>query len=249
MESSLYTENNRNSPIPIYHQVSTHLQNRILKQEWGINGKIPTESELMQSYGVSRNTIRKALASLEEDGLIKCVRGSGAYVQRLPERICHDFGLPSAICAKLGQHGIRLNARILDLSIYPNTPYINTLLKLDSSQSIVYIKRLFLHSELAIALNESWISLELVPDIIENGLINDHLSITLSQRYNLTPVSIQNTIEAVTPSASEVTELNVNYNIPLIAITSLSFLPYSLPLEYSRTVWRGDCVKFNFVVD
>lgn len=236
----------KQSPIPVYHQLTTVLRERILDLDWPQGSKLPTENELAEGYGVSRVTVRQALNTLENEGLIKRIRGSGAYVQKVHKPVVHDFSLPSTLCAKLGQRGISLQASILDLEELAPIPSINSTLKLASTQPLTYIRRLFRHDETIIALNESWISAELVPEIREKGLINDHLSVTLSSRYNLSPISIQNTIEAVRLSAQDMQAMQVDYDAPMISVTSVSYLPYNVPLEYSRTLWRGDQVKFSF---
>lgn len=239
----------KNSPIPIYHQVFIHIRNRILCFEWAEGSKLPTENELADIYGVSRVSIRQALDTLESEGLIKRIRGSGAYVQKLPQPLIHDFSLPSTLCAKLGQHGISLDATMLELSVLPMVPHINSILKLKYDQQLVHMKRLFLYDKQAIAINESWISHELIPDMAEKGLIDNHLSITLARRYSLSPISIQNTIEAGRLNITELEQLNVAYETPIITVSSISFLPHDVPLEYSRTLWRGDRVKFTYNLD
>jgi len=49
-------------------------------------GRLPTEAELMQRYGVSRQTVRHALSLLREQGLIRSIHGSGSYVISTKER-------------------------------------------------------------------------------------------------------------------------------------------------------------------
>ncbi|MDR2404477.1 MAG: GntR family transcriptional regulator [Spirochaetaceae bacterium] len=236
----------KSSPIPVYHQITLILRKKILSGEWQEGIRLAREDALAEAYGVSRVTMRQALDILEKEGLISRQKRRGTFVQKVPQPVIHDFSLPSIICEKLGQRGISLNADILDLKFVPMIPAINTILKLKYEQSLAYIKRLFLYDRSPIALNESWISRELVPDIVEKGLIDNHLSLTLTKRYSLSPVHIQNTIEAVGLNMEEIRILGVSSETPFMAVTSISFLPYEVPLEYSHTLWRGDRVKFNF---
>lgn len=55
------------------------------------NGRLPTETELAQNYGVSRPTVREALSRLRLDGLISSRRGSGSFVLRRPDRNIKRF--------------------------------------------------------------------------------------------------------------------------------------------------------------
>ncbi|WP_193139654.1 MULTISPECIES: FadR/GntR family transcriptional regulator [unclassified Meridianimarinicoccus] len=57
--------------------------------------KLPSETALATEYGVSRPTVREALARLREEGMIASRRGSGAYVQDAAERITRIAPLTS----------------------------------------------------------------------------------------------------------------------------------------------------------
>lgn len=67
-------------PIPLYHQLEQELSARIASAEFGVDGPLPTEEQIGQQYGVSRITVRRALESLEGQGLIVRRRGVGSFV-------------------------------------------------------------------------------------------------------------------------------------------------------------------------
>lgn len=61
-------------------QVISQLREQITSGRWQVGDKIPTESELAQSTGTSRNTVREAVQSLVHAGLLERRQGSGTYV-------------------------------------------------------------------------------------------------------------------------------------------------------------------------
>ncbi|MFN8080625.1 MAG: FadR/GntR family transcriptional regulator [Kineosporiaceae bacterium] len=61
-------------------QVIDQLRSQITSGTWAIGGRIPTESELAQLTGTSRNTVREAVQSLVHAGLLERRQGSGTYV-------------------------------------------------------------------------------------------------------------------------------------------------------------------------
>jgi len=246
MSAKYHTPVQKASPIPAYYQIGADLRNRILGQEWKEQEKLPSENELAVLYRASRVTVRQALNTLEKDGLIRKVRGSGSIVQRVPQPIIHDFSLASTLCAKLGQKGVSLAARLISLHAAPGSARACQALKVQTGEPLTHIRRLFLQAGRPIALNDSRIAASMLPGIERDGLIDGHLSVTLSSRYNLVPVRVDNTLEAVRASAAEISLLEVSYDTPMIAVSSLSFLPYGVPLEQSRTLWLGDRVKFHF---
>ncbi|MDO7836690.1 GntR family transcriptional regulator [Sphingobium sp. HBC34] len=67
-------------PIPLYHQLEQDLKARITSGEFAPGDMLPTEEQIGLAYGVSRITVRRALASLEAQRFIQRRRGVGSFV-------------------------------------------------------------------------------------------------------------------------------------------------------------------------
>lgn len=63
-------------------QIVQQMEQCIEEGVWPVGSKIPSELELMDEFGVSRNTIREATLSLVHAGLLRSQRGGGTYVAR-----------------------------------------------------------------------------------------------------------------------------------------------------------------------
>lgn len=70
------------APQPVYQQIAAILRARIEANELVPDRPIPSESTLMQQYGVARETARKAVRVLVGEGLVYVVQGRGAYVTK-----------------------------------------------------------------------------------------------------------------------------------------------------------------------
>jgi DNA-binding FadR family transcriptional regulator len=66
----------------IYRAVGENLTRRIMAGEFSSLGRLPSERELAEAYGVGRAVIRDALVMLEVKGLVEVRQGSGIYVSR-----------------------------------------------------------------------------------------------------------------------------------------------------------------------
>lgn len=66
------------SYVPIYNRFYRDIVNGV----YPVGSKLPSENELKEIYGVSRNTLRQALAILYQDGFIERFQGKGSYVRQ-----------------------------------------------------------------------------------------------------------------------------------------------------------------------
>ena len=71
----------RASPLPFYFQLAELLEREVANSRWGPGTRLPSEPELCETYGLSRTTVRQALARLEQRGLIERRKGQGTFVQ------------------------------------------------------------------------------------------------------------------------------------------------------------------------
>lgn len=70
----------RTSPVPLYFQVASRLQQLIESGEMPVGGRLVNEVELAERLGVSRPTMRKAIAYLVERGMLVRKRGVGTQI-------------------------------------------------------------------------------------------------------------------------------------------------------------------------
>ena len=73
-------------PFPKYLQIRDILTRRFA-HEFQPGDRIPTEHALSEQFGVSRETVREALAGLEKEGVIRRHQGRGTFVERLPDGV------------------------------------------------------------------------------------------------------------------------------------------------------------------
>lgn len=72
------------NPAPLYFQLKRLLEERIRSEEFPLDGQLPTEQELCQSYSISRITARRSLELMEQEGTIRRIRGKGSFVRKVP---------------------------------------------------------------------------------------------------------------------------------------------------------------------
>jgi GntR family transcriptional regulator len=68
-------------PTPLWQQLASVLRQMIQSGQLGPRDPLPSESQLEQEHGVSRGTVRRALAVLREEDLIVTIAGRGTFVK------------------------------------------------------------------------------------------------------------------------------------------------------------------------
>jgi GntR family transcriptional regulator len=73
------------SDDPLYVQLTRILREKIRSGEYARLDRLPSEQSLVQQYGVSRDTVRKVVALLRDEGLVFTLGQRGTYVGPKPD--------------------------------------------------------------------------------------------------------------------------------------------------------------------
>jgi len=68
-------------PVPPYKQIAEIIRQRIASGQYSKGTRIPTESEMVETWEVARTTARRAIALLRDEGLVDTVPQRGTYVR------------------------------------------------------------------------------------------------------------------------------------------------------------------------
>ena len=65
---------------PLYLKVKRHILENIGSGKWGTDARVPSENEIVKSFGVSRMTANRALRELQDEGVLVRIAGVGSFV-------------------------------------------------------------------------------------------------------------------------------------------------------------------------
>ena len=158
-----------------YLRVQRQLMDQIHKGVYRENGKLPTERELCEQFGVSRITIRQALQNMENEGVIVRQQGRGTFVK--PRRIEQRLSSSYSFSEELRKQNIVPGTRMLSMVTIPALGHIQQKLELGQGVPVRAICRLRLANEMPYAYETSYIPLAFLSDataeeIAQNGLYN-----------------------------------------------------------------------------
>jgi len=104
----------RSSEDPLYLQLASILARQIAAGELVAGDRLPPEPQLMTQHGVSRITVRQALALLARNGQVVARRGKGTFVTRAVMR--HDLGALRGFYDALREQGLEPQTELLEFA-------------------------------------------------------------------------------------------------------------------------------------
>jgi GntR family transcriptional regulator len=237
----------RSSPLPAYFQVAQDLRRRIHEGEWGTGQRIAPEVDLAGHYGVSRVTVRQALAELAKDDLLERKRGSGTYVRPGAQPIVYDLNLTlGAYAARIRELGFTNRAEILESGLIDDpADHLRAALALRRPGRVAYLLRRIFINEQPAAIYRSWFDASVVPGIEAHPGVAGSLSDTLAGEYGFEPVRSELSLEVVRSTREEALLVGTSSDAPLLVLTSTSYLDDGRALEHAQMSWLGDRVRFH----
>jgi GntR family transcriptional regulator len=126
--------------VPLHRQLFLVLRSAILSGLQPPGSDLPTEEALVQSYQVSRSTVRRALSSLQGEGLIERKRGSGTRVARNLPVFSTETPLKAHREAVASVAAVSIN-RSMVVKTVPAPEFVRDALALDAPCEVMRIKR------------------------------------------------------------------------------------------------------------
>jgi GntR family transcriptional regulator len=239
----------RTSPEAYYLQLSHHLEQQIVSGVYPVGSRLGGETELCRSYGLSRATVREALRSLQDRGLIKIISRRGAFVA---DPRPSGWTLQSAAGFfedEVGRHHRLVETTVLRSEIAPLPKDASKALQLPSGAAGVILERSRKLDGRPALYGINYSRAELAPVIraseIErgNGSLNEVL-----RRAGYPVTGAFRSLESVGADSKLAKLLDVKVGAPLMLIHSTSWNGSLTPFDYYTSWVRTDVVKIEINV-
>jgi len=233
---------NENSPVPLYHQLSQILREKIESGEWREGDKIPTELELCQEYGLSRGTVAQALRELELEGLIYRKQGRGTFVTE--KKITQDLSHFYSFAKDLQERGIKLSSKVLRMEMVSPPSSVEKALSLSKGEAFL-IERIRFAEDIPVILERiyllsSFSELSERVDVLERGAIYD-----LFSEKGIKVSRAREEFEVVRMNQREAELFGVEEGFPALLVRRLTFDEEDTPFEYRKSIIRADQCRYS----
>ncbi|SDC19460.1 GntR family transcriptional regulator, trehalose operon transcriptional repressor [Melghirimyces thermohalophilus] len=228
-----------NKYLTIYRDFAERIESGQLR----VRTKLPSEHELTQLYGASRETVRKALNLLAENGYIQKVKGRGSFVLGVNRFEFPVSGLVSfkELAARIGKES---RTRLVSLETVAPNRELADLLHIRANQPVWEVVRTRTIGGETIILDKDYLRRDLVPKLTKaicEDSIYEYLERTLDQSISFAKKVI--TVEEPTPEDQDLLEMK---GYPMIVVVQNHvYLEDATLFQYTESRHRPD--KFRFV--
>jgi GntR family transcriptional regulator len=157
----------KSSRLPAYAQLADILRSCISQGEYPPGGRLPAESALAKTHGVSAMTARQAVSVLEEEGLVRRLQGKGTYVRKIGVS-ASSFGLEALGHTFADQDN--LSVRIVKAAVKKSPGEEKVVLGIKANQPVIVVERVILHQNQPFALHLSYTKFDPQSPTVESML-------------------------------------------------------------------------------
>jgi GntR family transcriptional regulator/GntR family frlABCD operon transcriptional regulator len=204
---------------PIYVQIYEQLKGEITVGNYVEGDLLPSENELCNTYGSTRMTVRKALQELVQDGYIYRKQGKGSIVSSTRK----SLGLLSIkgwtdVVAGSNKHGNTELIEKVSLRKLDTSTFQHIMMEADESNDFYYMKRLRSVDNMAIMVEETYVSAIDLLNFEKEPLLEGSLFRTLYTNFGIDVVDMVQEIRAVACNQHTAALLGIPKQTPVLHI-------------------------------
>lgn len=220
--------------------------------------RLPTERVLAQRLETSRTTVRKALDRLEDDQVIRRVRGraGGAYLVGVTSQaaadgsapLCHPHGILRSLNTVKGipeilhEQGFRDGTTVISAEVAPASARVANALGLDQDERVVALQRLRHADGETLSLERMYLRPELV-DLLATEMKSVYR--TLRAQFGVQICVADESIEIAALSSSEGELLDQPSGTPVLKLERTGYDQLGRAVEYSVDLFRADRTRLH----
>lgn len=227
---------------PMYIKIHNQIKRDIEQHVYNVGDRIPAERQLAIKFGVSRMTLRQAIKTLEEEGILERRLGSGTYVssRKVQEKMSGIMSFTEIMEA----NGQVPSSKLITYKVGQPSLSEKERLKLEDGVSVLRMERIRYADDLPICYEVVTVPYHLVEKSTK-AEISTHLYETLARNGH----KIGRVTEHISASIANENDAHLLYikkGEPLITRRQVTEFEEGQPFEYTRARYVAERFEFTF---
>lgn len=215
---------------PKYIRVRDWLMEHILSSGFARGEKLPSESDLVRRFDVSRVTVRQALEALRAEGIIESRHGKGWFLRR----ICavQNLGRLQGFGEMLAPMGVKVRSKVLEVKECPVPEAVAKAFGLPDNSTVIQIARLRIAGGRVMSYDLSYFPLEIGRRLREQDLSRHDIFVLLERALRMPLGFADVTIEIAPADDEPAQQLGVKLGTPVFKMTRLTHDLHGFPIDF-----------------
>ena len=228
---------------PRHQQISDWLREQIEDGSLTANDQLLSENQLGEQFSVSRITVRRALQTLENEGLIYRRQGLGAFVS--DQRVSQSMVRLNSFVEDMELAGLKASSHIVRFERVICTDSIATELGIERGKHVFRLDRLRLGDGSPLAFDTTWLPPFYAQLLEGHDLETDTIYRILEEEYEIPILLGRYRLDAVNADSNMANHLQVPLNKALFMIERISIGASDKAIYFQRRYYRTDRVKYQ----
>lgn len=199
----------------LYQQVKEHVARKIQGGSWRAGDRLPSESELVLQFGISRMTVNRALRELAEQGRIVRVAGVGSFVaEDKPQSTLLQI---ANLASEIRQRGHAYGCKVLTVERVAATLEVAAALDMRTGESVFHAVCIHLEDGVPVQLEDRYVNPRMAPQFGEQDFSKIQPSEFLVRHVPFDQV--EHVVDAVLPTQTQAQLLDMAASQPCLLLT------------------------------
>ncbi|MDX8531898.1 phosphonate metabolism transcriptional regulator PhnF [Mesorhizobium sp. VK25A] len=226
-----------------WQHVEEELAAEIAAGRFGDDMQLPREAELMERFGVGRHSIRRAMAQLQNRGLVQVEQGKGTFVRG--PRLDYRLSERTRFSQNLLEQGREPLGQAIKEEEIAAPRRVSEALRLPPGEPVYHIVRLGLADGEPIDFSNAYYPVRRFPGFDKARRNGRNVSIILAE-YGVTDyIRLRTDIIVRLPTREEARRLAQSETQPIVLTKKVDVDMKGTPIAYSETAWASERVQFS----
>ena len=233
----------RQSKAPRHQQLSDWLRANIEAGTFAVDEKLPSENELTRQFSLSRITVRRALQTIEHEGLIYRQQGVGSFVRG--PRVQHGLVRLTDFVEDMAQSGIAASSRLIAIQETAPPENVAALLGVLEGEMVVRIDRLRLGDGHPFALDYTYVLPSIADKLTAFDLNTRSIYDILEQEWDMPVARGRYRLSAESALDEVAALLDVPRRTAVLSIERVTYVSNEHPVYVQQRWYRSDRVCYE----
>ena len=234
----------RKTGVAIWRQIADQIRRAISAGEFEQTGKLPSEMELANRFGVNRHTVRSAIAALAQEGLLRSEQGKGTHIlraEKLKFPISHRTRFSQGVDGQVST----ASATVLEHGIEPAGSRLCLALGVSHKQPVLRIDMLYMADGMPVSLATNWFEAESFKGMAEACLETGSITKAYQRLGIKDYIRLRTEIAAGHAQERDLVHLRLSPGAVVIEAFSVNARPDGSPIQAALTRFAADRVTLQ----